>query len=314
MLMLTGPRIQTSEIRVCNECGRPSEPVKYLECGRTLKLRQAAQQGESRMVLNLPLVSIYRLSAALFLAFALSFGSFASARAQASSANDSQIQAEVTKALNKKQFSAVQASVKDGVVDLTGSVKVFADKEEADKRVHRIKDVAAVRNDIEVGSGEAAISDQQLQNKLAKKIAYDRVGYGTTAFNAITVSVQNGVVTLGGTAYGPVDKSSAIADAAYMPGVKDVVDEISVDPVSPMDDRIRVAVARAVYGFPMLNKYAIDPAKPIRISVQNGNVTLFGVVDSQGDKNAAGIRANGVSGVFSVKNDLQVAGQPSDSK
>lgn len=266
------------------------------------------------MVLNLRLASIYRLSAALFLASALSFGSLASARAQASSANDSQIQAEVTKALSKKQFSAVQASVKNGVVDLTGSVKLFADKEDADKRVHRIKDVAAVRNDIEVGGDEKPISDQQLQDKLAKKIAYDRVGYGTTAFNAITVSVQNGVVTLGGTAYGPVDKASAVSDASYMPGVKDVVDEISVDPVSPMDDRIRMAVYRAVYGFTSLNKYAIDPAKPIRISVQNGNVTLFGVVDSQGDKNVAGIQANGVSGVFSVKNDLQVAGQSSDSK
>ena len=95
------------------------------------------------------------------------------------------------------------------------------------------------------------MSDQQLQDKLLKKIQYDRVGYGTTAFNAISVSVQNGVVTLGGTAYGPVDKSSAIADASYMPGVKDVVDEISVDPVSPMDDRIRMAVYRAVYGFPL---------------------------------------------------------------
>ncbi len=266
------------------------------------------------MVLNLRLTSIYRLSAALFLVLALSSARIASAHAQASSANDSQIQAEVTKALSKKQFSAVQASVKDGVVDLTGSVKVFADKEDADKRVHRIKDVAAVRNDIEVAAGDPPMSDQQLQDKLLKKIQYDRVGYGTTAFNAISVSVQNGVVTLGGTAYGPVDKSSAIADASYMPGVKDVVDEISVDPVSPMDDRIRMAVYRAVYGFAMLNKYAIDPAKPIRISVQNGNVTLFGVVDSQGDKNAAGIRANGVPGVFSVKNDLQVAGQPSDNK
>jgi len=255
---------------------------------------------------------MYRVSAALFLALVLSFGSFASAEAQPSSANDSKIQAEVTKALGGKQFSGVQASVKDGVVDLTGSVKVFANKEDADKRIHRIKDVAAVRNDIEVGNGETTISDQQLQNQLAKKIAYDRVGYGTTAFNAITVNVQNGVVTLGGTAYGPVDASSAVADASYMAGVKDVVNEISVDPVSPMDDRIRLAVYRAVYGFPSLNRYAIDPAQPIRISVQNGNVTLFGVVNSQGDKNAAGIRANGVSGVFSVKNDLQVAGQTGD--
>jgi hyperosmotically inducible protein len=266
------------------------------------------------MVVQLRLASISRWSAALFLAGALSFGSFASARAQASSANDSQIQAEVAKALNKKQFSTVQAAVKDGVVDLTGSVRVFADKEDADKRIHRIKDVAAVRNDIEVAETDPPISDQDLVNKLGKKIVYDRVGYGTTAFNAITVSVQNGVVTLGGTAYGPVDAASAVADAAYMPGVKDVINEISVDPVSPMDDGIRMQVYRAVYGFAMLNRYAIDPAKPIRISVQNGHVTLFGVVDSQGDKNAAGIRANGVPGVFSVKNDLQVAGQTSDNK
>src|SRR5271163_1969339 len=247
------------------------------------------------MVLNLRVASICRLSAALFLALVPSFGLPALAHAQASSARDSQIQAEVTKALNKKQFSAVQASVKDGVVDLTGSVKVFADKEDADKRVHRIKDVVAVRNDIEVASGETTISDQQLQDKLLKKIQYDRVGYGTTAFNAISVSVENGVATLGGTAYGPVDKSAAIADASYMPGIRDVVDEISVDPVSPNDDRIRIAVYRAVYGFSMLNKYAIDPAKPIRISVQDGNGTLLGGVNDKGDKIVAGIRAKRVS-------------------
>jgi len=258
--------------------------------------------------------SLSRFGTRLVVLSALSVGAFVSAGAQASAANDATIQTEVTKALSKKQFSAVQASVSHGVVDLTGTVKVFADKEDADKRVHRIKDVAAVRNDIEVAAGEKPISDQELQDKLVKKISYDRVGYGTTAFNAISVNVQNGVVTLSGTAYGPVDKSSAVTDAAYTPGVKDVIDEISVDPVSPMDDRIRMAVYRAVYGFPSLNRYAIDPAKPIRISVQNGNVTLFGVVDSQADKNAAGIRANGVAGVFSVKNDLQVAGQPAENK
>jgi hyperosmotically inducible periplasmic protein len=250
----------------------------------------------------------------MLLASVLCFVPVVSADAQNSSANDAQIQADVTKALNRKQLSGVQASVSNGVVDLTGSVKVFADKEDADKRVHRIKGVAAVRNDIEVSSGETPISDQALQDKLIKKISYDRVGYGTTAFNAISVNVQNGVVTLGGTAYGPVDKATAVSDASYMPGVKDVIDDIQVDPVSPMDDRIRVAVARAVYGFAPLNKYAIDPAKPIRISVQNGNVTLFGVVNSQADKNAAGIRANGVAGVFSVKNELQVAGQAGENK
>ena len=95
--------------------------------------------------------------------------------------------------------------------------------------------------------------------------------------------------------------------------MKDVVNEIEVDPTSIMDDQIRLRVARAVYGYASLNKYAIDPAKPIRISVQNGNVELFGTVDSQADKETAYIRANGVPGVFSVKNYLQVGGQPSES-
>jgi osmotically-inducible protein OsmY len=127
--------------------------------------------------------------------------------------------------------------------------------------------------------------------------------------------VQNGTVTLGGTAYGPSDKDSALSLVANYPGVKDVVDNIDVAPVSPMDDRIRLAEARAIYGFPQLNKYAIDPAKPIRITVVNGNVTLSGVVDSQADKDVANIRANGVPGVFKVVNNLEVAsGTPEKEK
>jgi hyperosmotically inducible periplasmic protein len=90
------------------------------------------------------------------------------------------------------------------------------------------------------------------------------VGYGTTTFNAIGVKVLNGVVTLGGNAYGPADKDSAISVASYTPGVQDVVDEIAIDPVSSMDDGIRIAVARAVYGHSSLNRYAINPARPIR--------------------------------------------------
>ncbi len=136
-----------------------------------------------------------------------------------------------------------------------------------------------------------------------------RVGYGTILFNAFTIGVQNGVVTLGGMAYGPSDKDSAVSMVENYPGVKDVVDNIEVAPVSPMDDRIRLAVARAIYGFPQLNKYAIDPAKPIRITVVNGNVTLSGVVDSQADKEVANIRANGVPGVFKVVNRLEVVGE-----
>lgn len=132
----------------------------------------------------------------------------------------------------------------------------------------------------------------------------DRVGYGTAAFNAISVSVRDGVVTLGSHAYGPTDKDSAVSLATHMRGEMDVIDEIEVDPVSPMGDRIRMQVARSIYGYSSLNKYAVDHGKPIRILVQNGNVTLFGMVDSQMDKDVVGLRANGVSNIFKVTNQL----------
>ena len=78
--------------------------------------------------------------------------------------------------------------------------------------------------------------------------------------------------------------------------------------------RIRMEAYRAIYGYPMFTKYAIDPAKPIRINVVNGNITLTGVVDSKGDKDMANIRANGVSGAFKVTNLLQVANEQADKK
>jgi osmotically-inducible protein OsmY len=223
--------------------------------------------------------------------------------------NDAQIQAEVTKALDNKRFKDVKASVQNGVVTLTGTVDLYSAKMDADNRTHHRKNVKGVENQIQVAG--PTVEDTTLRDKLAEKLAYDRVGYGTTAFNSFTIGVQNGAVTLGGTAYGPADKDSAISLVSNYPGVKDVIDNIDVAPVSPMDDRTRLAEARAIYGFPQLNKYAMDPAKPIRITVVNGNVTLSGVVDSQADKDVANIRANSVPGVFKVINNLQVvAGTP----
>ena len=224
--------------------------------------------------------------------------------------SDADLQASVQKALGASRFKDVQVSVQNGIATLTGSVELVDAKMNADQKVHHVKGIQGVRNQIQVGGPE--ISDAQLQDKLVTAISYDRVGYGTTTYNSISVSVQNGVATLGGYAYGPQDAASAVSVAANTKGVKDVVDEITVNAPSPMDDRIRVATARAVYGFPMLQKYAIDPAKPIRIQVSGGHVTLYGVVDTQADKNAAGIRANTVSGVFSVDNQLVVAKAPSE--
>ena len=234
------------------------------------------------------------------------------AGAQTPAGQDSQLQGDVMKALDNKRFSNVKASVANGVVTLTGEVSTYADKEDADKKTHHRKNVKGVENEIQVAAGE--MDDQTLRNKLAEKLAYDRVGYGTTTFNALTIGVENGVVTLGGTMYGPTDKASALSLVENYKGVRDVIDNIEVAPLSPNDDRIRLAEARAIYGFPMLNKYALDPAKPIRITVVNGNVTLSGVVDNKSDSDVANLRANQVSGVFKVINNLQVASGSSSQK
>jgi hyperosmotically inducible protein len=247
---------------------------------------------------------------ATVLGLALSIAQAVPSAMAADAPNDSRIQAELTKSLSNGKFKDIQASVQNGIVSLTGTVNVYAVKADAEKKARKFKAVVAVRDEIQVGG--PAVTDEVLERKLLGKIQSDRIGYGTTTFNAISVGVENGIVTLGGSAYGPVDKDSAIAEASYTAGVKGVVDNIQVDPVSMFDDRVRIATARAVYGYPSLNKYAIDPAKPIRIAVQNGNVTLLGVVLNQADKNVAGLRANSVPGVFKVTNNLQVANQQSE--
>jgi osmotically-inducible protein OsmY len=249
------------------------------------------------------------LTAALALALmVLPQGLFAGGPGSPVQSGDSKAAAEAQSKLDKKQFKNVKVDVDgNGIATLSGTVDLYEYKADADKRIHKIKGVKAVRNDIEVAG--PTVPDQELLAKLQEKLQYDRVGYGN-AFNAIGVSVQNGAVTLSGHARTDVDKDSALALVSTYPGVKDVNNEIEVDPVSIMDDQLRLAVARAIYGYPTLNKYAINPAQPIRISVQNGNVELYGTVDSKADRDTANLRANGVPGVFSVKNYIQVAEQP----
>jgi len=236
--------------------------------------------------------------------------SFASG-ATGAAAQESPAAGDAAGRLNKSQFKDVKVAVENGIATLTGTVSLYEYKADAGKRVLKAKGVTAVRNMIEVAG--PSIADKELENKLREKLMYDRVGWGNQ-FNAITVTVENGAATLGGHARTDVDKDSAIALVATDPGVKDVVSDIEVDPVSIMDDQTRMAVLRAVYGYPSLSKYALDPAKPIRIAVQNGNVELYGLVDTQADKEIAYMRANGVPGIFSVKNYLQVANQPAEAQ
>ena len=150
------------------------------------------------------------------------------------------------------------------------------------------------------------ISDVALRDKLAKKLAYDRVGFGNV-FNLLTVDVSNGVATIGGEVRNPVDRQSAISEVVNTPGVKGVVEDIKVSPASFYDDELRIRLARAIYRDPVLSRYGWDPQAPIRIVVDNGHVALYGVVMNDFDRIVAGIRANEVAGAFSVENHLLAA-------
>jgi osmotically-inducible protein OsmY len=222
------------------------------------------------------------------------------------------LQPQVQKKLSSSHFKNVTVQVNNGMVVLGGTVDLYEYKVEADDKAHHVKGVTGVDNEIQVEPKN--VSDQKLEQQLGKKLAYDRVGWPDQAFNNITLSVANGVVTLGGNAAVPWAKESALSVAKNTAGVRDVIDEIQVDPTSEFDNQTRIAVYRAVYGQSALNKYVMDPAKPIRITVVNGNVTLSGVVDNTMDKNIAGIQANGVPGVFKVTNDLVVAEQGSERR
>jgi hyperosmotically inducible protein len=125
-------------------------------------------------------------------------------------------------------------------------------------------------------------------------------------FDYIAYKVDGFKVTLIGQVVKPVTKSDAENAVKHVEGVEKVDDQIEVLPPSPMDDGIRRRLFRAIYGYPALERYALGVQKPIRIIVKGGHVSLEGVVDSDGDKNLAGIRANGVPNVFSVTNNLQV--------
>jgi hyperosmotically inducible periplasmic protein len=125
-------------------------------------------------------------------------------------------------------------------------------------------------------------------------------------FDNLAYKVEGYTVTLLGQVTRPTLKSDAENVVKKIEGVEKVKNEIEVLPLSPADDGIRRAVYRAIYGDTVLNRYALQAVPPIHIIVKNGNVTLEGVVATETDKNVAGIRANGVSGVFSVTNNLRV--------
>ncbi len=233
------------------------------------------------------------------------------AQPASSSRYDNQIQTTVTQKLAaKNQFRNVRSSVQDGIVTLTGTVDLYQRKLDAAKLARKTASAQGVRDLVTVAGPN--VPDAQLDKKLSEKMRYVRSGYDST-FDYFALVVKDGVVVIQGQDRTGVGRDEAVADAANMPGVKDVVDNISVAPVSNFDDGLRIRAERTLYRDPVLSKYAMDPARPIRIIVANGHVTLYGSVETKMDKEVAGIRANQLPGAFSVENKLVVEGNSGQS-
>ena len=145
------------------------------------------------------------------------------------------------------------------------------------------------------------------RSRLEKEVRHELVMLPYfTVFDNLSYRVNGNTVELTGQVTKPTLKSSAERVVKSIEGVESVTNNIEVLPNSPNDDRLRIAVYRAVYGNASLQVYNQRYLAPIRIIVKNGNVTLEGVVGSEMDKNMANVQANGVSGVFSVTNNLEV--------
>jgi hyperosmotically inducible periplasmic protein len=152
-------------------------------------------------------------------------------------------------------------------------------------------------------------SEEKYQEKLVKEVRHQLLLLPYyTVFDNLTFQVERNKVILSGQVVLPTLKSDAEAAVKSIEDVASVVNNIEVLPVSPMDDQTRRAVYRVLYGSDVLYRYGLPAVPSIHIIVKNGNVTLEGVVDNESDKNLAGLRANQVPNVFSVKNNLVVAG------
>src|SRR6266705_6125000 len=152
-------------------------------------------------------------------------------------------------------------------------------------------------------------SEEKYRERLSKEVRHQLVMLPWySVFDNLAYQVEGDKVILSGQVTRPVLKSDAEAAVKSLEGVSSVVSNIEVLPPSPMDDQLRHALYRAIYEHAGLARYSIQAVPSIHIIVKNGSVTLEGVVDNETDKNLAGLRANEVPNVFSVKNNLAVAG------
>lgn len=216
--------------------------------------------------------------------------------------SDVQVKTNVERTLSELELAPAQVkvSVHDGVVTLAGTVPSLWMKEEVINRARKADDVKSVVADLAIIRGE---NDRILANEIAKRVR-QYVFY--TVYDDIEATVRDGVVTLTGKVTMP-HKASEIANlVSRVHGIREIDNKISTLPVSTFDDQLRLSIASQIYRDPLFWNYAIQVSPPIHIVVENGRVTLSGVVNSEVERRKAESIARTTFGVFSVDNKLRL--------
>ena len=159
-----------------------------------------------------------------------------------------------------------------------------------------------------LAAAKAPVVTSYTDPDLASKITHEIRMYSRySIWDNIDIRVTNGNVDLTGQVSQPYKKSDLQKIVGGIPGVKSVTNDLQVLPLSNMDDRLRVQIARAIYRDSVLSRYGMQPVPPIHIIVDDGHVTLEGVVSTEMEKNIAGMRASGAGLSFGpVVNNLRV--------
>ena len=232
------------------------------------------------------------------------FGLLAAAplvEASSGPASDPALAAQVERRLRDANFDSVGVTVGAGIADLTGVVDRLSKAEKAMDIAKKTKGVTGVRNDMQIVSEQ---SDQQIAEAVTHQI---RLYPFYSIFDWVQGNVENGVVTLTGAVREPWYAKDYANLASQVRGVKAVQNELEVLPLSPFDNRIRMQVARAIYGNPNIGtRYGFQALPSVHIIVKNGDVRLEGAVANQMDKTIIEMAARRVGLSFSVEDNLKI--------
>jgi hyperosmotically inducible protein len=195
----------------------------------------------------------------------------------------------------------VQATFQSGVATLTGAVDSYGVKLDAERAARKQEDVTQVVNQIRVDTDD--VRAPQILTQARKEI----VTYPFySIFDWIVLEAQGNDLTVSGQVTEPFKKTDIGNFLAHVRGVADLKNNLQVLPLSDYDRGLRIAVARAIYGDPYFVNYADQALPSIHIVVDNGNVTLEGVVNSEVDRAKAQDDARFAATFLSLKNDLRV--------